>query len=176
METVMKTSVFLAGVAAIALAGTAAWAADSNVHQMTIRLPGGGVEHITYTGDVAPKVVVQPNGVAAFPQIGFMPMAFPDMAQIQAHMAAQMAQMHAMMQRANAMAAQSFAAGANGPLSISAGGLPAGSHFCARSVQITTGADGKQNIVTHTTGDCGGGGAQTSAPANHPAPAKGTPI
>jgi len=92
--------------------------------------------------------VVQPNGVAAFPRIGFMPMAFPDIARIQAQMDQQMAQMHAMMQHANAMAAQSFAAGANGPLAISTGG----SHFCARSVQITTGADGKQNVVTSGTG------------------------
>jgi hypothetical protein len=165
----MKTSVLIAGIAAVALAGSAAWAAD-NVHQMTVQLPGGGVEHITYTGDVAPKVRVVP--MSAMPQIGFMPMGFPDIARIQAAMDAQMAQMHAIMQRANAMAAQSFAAGSNGPLAISTG---SGSHFCARSVQITTGADGKQNVVTHTAGDCGSG-AQASAPANHPAPAKGTPI
>jgi hypothetical protein len=167
METVMKKSVFVAGIAALALAGTAAWAADSNVHEMTIQLPGGGIEQIQYTGNVAPKVRVVP--MAAMPQVAFMPMAFPDMARIQASMNAQM---HAMMLRANALAAQSFA---NGPLSISAGGPAAGSHFCARSIQITTGANGKQNVVTHTAGDCGGG-ARTSAPANHAAPAKGTPI
>jgi hypothetical protein len=65
----------------------------------------------------------------------------------------------------------------NGAMSISAGGLPAGSHFCARSIQITTGANGKQNVVTHTAGDCGGGAAATSAPAQHAVPAgHGTPI
>jgi hypothetical protein len=174
----MKTSLLIVGAAALALAGTAAWAAD-NVHQMTIQLPGGGVEHIEYTGNVAPKVSVVP--MAAMPRIGFMPMAvgpaFPDIARIQAAMDQQMAQMHAVMMRANAMAAQSFAQGANGPLAISAGGLPAGSHFCARSVQITTDANGKQNVVAHTTGDCGVGAATPSAaPAQHAAPARGTPI
>jgi hypothetical protein len=174
METKMKTSVFLAGIAAVALAGTAVWAADSNVHEMTVQLPGGGVEHITYTGNVAPKIVVAPNRAVGFPQIGFMPMAFPDMAQIQAHMAAQMAQMHAMIAHANAMAAQSFANTSNGPMAVSTGG--AHGYFCAHSVQITTDAHGKQNVVEHTAGNCGGSSNQTSAPANHPAPAKGTPI
>jgi hypothetical protein len=174
METVMKKSAFLAGIAALALAGTAAWAADSNMHEMTVQLPGGGVEHIQYTGDVAPKIRVVP--MAAMPRIAFMPMAFgfPDMAQIQAHMAAQMAQMHAMIAHANAMAAQSFATTSNGPMAVSTGG--AHGYFCAHSVQITTDAHGKQNVVEHTAGNCGGSSNQTSAPANHPAPAKGTPI
>ena len=171
----MKKSGLLAGIGAIVLAATAAVAADNNVHEMTVRLPGGGVEHITYTGDVAPKVVVQPSGAAVMPQVGFMPMAFPDMARIQADMQRQMAQMHAMIQHANAMAAQAFANAQNGAISIAAGGLPVGGHFCARSVQITTGADGKQNVVTHTAGDCGGA-AQTGAPANHPSAAKGSTI
>lgn len=171
----MKASVFFAGIAAVALIGTAAWAADSNVHEMTINLPGGGVEHITYTGNVAPKVSVAP--VSAMPQVGFAPMAFgfPDFARIQAQMNAQMAQMHAMMEHANAMAAQSMANMPNGPMSVSTGGGAHG-YFCAHSVQITTDAHGKQNVVEHTAGNCGGGNSQTSAPANHTAPAKGTPI
>jgi Flp pilus assembly protein CpaB len=168
----MKKSVLVVGITALALAGTAAWAAQSNVHQMTIQLPGGGVEHIEYTGNVAPKVRVVP--MAAMPQIAFMPMAFPNMARIQAVMDAQMAQMNNMIRQANVMAAQSFANLPNGPIAISAGNLPAGSHFCAHSIQITTGANGKQNVVTHTAGDCGGGAA--SAPANHSAAAKGSPI
>jgi hypothetical protein len=175
METVMKSSVLLAGIAAVALAGTAAWAADSDIHTMTVQLPGGGVEHITYTGNVAPKVVVAPNGMAGMPQIGFMPMAFPNFAQMQANMAAQMAQMHAMIQRANAMAAQAAASAPNGTMAISNGGQ-GGSYFCSRSIQITTDAHGKQNVVEHAAGNCGGGNSQTSAPAAHPAPAKGTPI
>lgn len=172
----MKTSVLLAGIAAVALAGTAAWAAESNIHEMTINLPGGGVEHIMYTGNVAPKVSVAP--MAAMPRVAFMPMAFgfPDMARIQAQMNAQMMQMHDMMLRANAMAAQSFAQGANGPIAISNGGQ-GGGYFCAHSVQITTDAHGKQNVVEHTAGNCSGGAATTSAPAQHAAPVgKGTPI
>jgi hypothetical protein len=173
METTMKKTVFLTGIAVLALAG-AAWAADSDVHEMTVRLPGGAVEHITYTGNVAPKVVVAPNGFASFPQIGFMP--FPDIAQIHAQMAAQMAQMHAMIAHANAMAAQAAASASNGPMAIGNGGQ-ASSYFCSRSIQITTDAHGKPNVVEHTAGNCGGSDSgQTSAPANHPAPAKGTPI
>ena len=170
----MKSSFLLAGIAALALAGTAAWAAD-NVHTMIVQLPGGGVEHITYTGDVAPKVRVVP--MSAMPQVAFAPIAFgfSDMARIQADMAAQMAHMHAMIEHANAMAAQSMANMPNGTMAISNGGGAHG-YFCAHSIQITTDAHGKQNVVEHTAGNCGGGNSQTSAPAAHPAPAKGTPI
>ncbi|HEY1837299.1 MAG TPA: hypothetical protein VGG36_06555 [Rhizomicrobium sp.] len=166
----MKRSILIAGIAAVALAGTAAWAAESNIHEMTVQLPGGGVEHIQYTGNVAPKVRVVP--LAAMPRVAFMPMAFgfPYMARIQAAMNAQMAQMNTMMRQADAMAAKSFA---NGPIAISNGGH---GYFCAHSVQITTDAHGKQNVVEHSAGDCGGARSHVSAPAAHPAPAKGTPI
>jgi hypothetical protein len=173
METKMRASVLLAGIAAFAIAGgTAAWAADSDVHQMTIQLPGGGVEHIMYTGDVKPVVRVVP--MSAMPQVAFMPMAFgfPDMARIQAAMNAQMAQMNAMIQHANAMAAQSLANMPNTPIAISNGGSSA--YFCERSVQITTDAHGKQNVVEHSAGNCGNGRASTAA-AHAPAP-KGNPI
>jgi hypothetical protein len=132
------------------------------------------VEHIIYTGNVAPKVRVEP--MSSMPQVAFAPMAFgfPDMARIQAEMAAHMAQMHAMIAHANAMAAQSIASGPNGPMTIGTNG--AHGYFCARSIQVTTDAHGKQNVVEHTSGNCGGGNGQISAPANHPVPAKGTPI
>jgi hypothetical protein len=49
----------LAGGAALLLAGTAAAAAEK-LHTMNVALPDGSVAQIDYTGDVAPRISVQP--------------------------------------------------------------------------------------------------------------------
>jgi hypothetical protein len=180
----MKTSVLLAGIAALSLAGgSAAMAAKSApvMHEMTIRMPGGGIAHIDYTGNVAPKVTIGSAPFATLmPQVAFMPQiafgpGFVDFARIQAAMDRQMQQMNAVMQQADALAARSFA---NAPIAISAGKLPAGSqsfqmistsagnNFCARSIQITTAANGKENVVRHSAGNCG---SSHGAAADHAA-------
>ncbi|HEY7977960.1 MAG TPA: hypothetical protein VID67_07180 [Rhizomicrobium sp.] len=150
-------TVLLAG--ALALAGTAAFAAGNDVHHMTVRLADGSVANIEYTGDVAPKVSLAAPGpmtFAAFPQMGFAP--FAGFAQIDAMMNAQMRQMQ---QQIDAMMAMPM--GANAPIEAAFG--KAGSNFCAQSVRITTDANGKQNIERKTAGNCGG--ANVSAPAAH---------
>ena len=56
----------LAAVAILAVAGTAAVAAGtlqdrhktSLLHEITVSFPGGGVEHIRYTGNIPPEVIV----------------------------------------------------------------------------------------------------------------------
>lgn len=140
---------------ALALAGTAAYAASNDVHHMKIRLADGSVANIEYTGDVAPKVSLAapgPMSFAAFPQMGFA----PGFAQIDAMMNAQMRQMQ---QQIGAMMAMPM--GANAPIEAAFG--KAGGSFCAQSVRITTDANGKQNIERKTAGNCGGG--SVSAPA-----------
>src|SRR5579864_1152310 len=54
-----------AGAAAVLLSATcgAAVAKGPQSHVMTVRLPGGGVEEIRYSGDVAPQVTVSPEGI-----------------------------------------------------------------------------------------------------------------
>ena len=61
----------IAGTAA-ALAGTAI-AASPKTHRMDVPLPNGGVVHVDYVGDVAPKVTVAP----VHPGGLWAPMAFP---------------------------------------------------------------------------------------------------
>jgi hypothetical protein len=151
-------TVLLAG--ALALAGTAAFAASSDVHHMKIRLADGSVANIEYTGDVAPKVSLaapRPMDFAAFaPQFGFAP--FAGFEQIDAMMNAQMRQMQ---QQIDAMMAMPL--GANAPMEAAFG--KNGGNFCAQSVRITTDANGKQNIERKTAGNCGGSAAST--PAEH---------
>jgi len=159
-----KTTIALMA-GALALAGTAAWAANNDVHHMTVRLADGSVANIEYTGDIAPKVsLARPMSLAGFaPQFGVMP--FAGFAQIDAMMDAQM---RAMQQQINAMMALPL--GANAPIEAAFGKMPAGSHFCAQSVSITTDANGKQNIERKTAGDCG------AAPAEHQPAKQGNTI
>jgi hypothetical protein len=152
-----KTTIALMA-GALALAGTAAFAATGNVHHMTVRLADGSVANIAYTGDVAPKISIVPQRSLADFAPGFMP--FDGFQQIDAMMNAQM---RAMQQQINAMMAMPFAA--NAPIEAAFGKMPAGS-FCAQSVRITTDANGKRNIERKTAGNCGGGAA-SSAPAAH---------
>lgn len=171
----MRKFALLAGAGALVLAGTAAFAAGADsIHTMTIQLPGGGLERIQYSGNVAPKVSVE---TAPFDMLAPQLTAFGDFDRISAMMDAQMAQMQAAMQQADALAARQLQAG-NNPIEISAGSMPAGSSsysvvtsfnggkFCERSVEITRPANGgKVNVVNHTSGDCGPNGAAAAHPA-----------
>lgn len=158
----------LAGSAALMLSGVFAFAAaqDPSTHVMTVRLPGGGVEQIRYSGDIPPKVVVDPfDDVADVGSpVGFFdPYApFAAMERISAQMDQQMA---AMMREANAVAANPAEA-----MEIDAGKLPPGAQsysfvsnmngnmFCARSVEITSRGDHqKPQVVSRSYGNCGNG-------------------
>ncbi|HEY8950567.1 MAG TPA: hypothetical protein VIM56_16910 [Rhizomicrobium sp.] len=167
-----KTTIALMA-GALALAGTAAFAANNDVHHMTVRLADGSVANIAYIGDVAPKIRIVPQrSLADFAPgfgagFGFAP--FGNVQQIDAMMDAQM---RTMQQQINAMMAMPFSA--NAPIEAAFGKMPAGSHFCAQSVRITTDANGKQNIERKSSGDCGGSPA--SAPAEHSQPHHGDTI
>ena len=153
----------IAGAAALALAGTTAIASAQAVHQLTVQLPGGGVEHIRYTGDAKPVVVMLPADpfAAAFAQPFWPSQAFAQMDQISAQMDRQM---KAMLTEARAMqsAAQS------GVLNASFGNLPrgtvqytqistwTGNGMCTRTVRMMEPqSGGKLQTVSSTSGDCG---------------------
>ena len=68
----------LSGGAAILAVGavTPAMARDGQVHVLTVQMPGGGVEQIEYTGDVAPQVVFVPTSrMVAVPMMDVDPFA-----------------------------------------------------------------------------------------------------
>lgn len=167
---------------ALALAGTAAYAASNNsdVHHMTLRMPDGGIAQIEYTGNVAPKISVAPMTQADFdafaPQAAFMPIA--DFARIQADMNRQMNAMLEQVDAMNAYMARAFAH-ANGPIEATLNGMPQGNanattlistssdgNFCERSVEVSI-VNGKRNVVRHQSGNCGNAAADHVAPAKH---------
>ena len=88
-----KLPLVVAGIAGLVVAGTAALAADSGPHEMTVRLPGGGIEHIEYKGNVAPRIVVRqsPFDVTWPVMIGFEPSSFAMFDRMAAQMDREMA-------------------------------------------------------------------------------------
>jgi hypothetical protein len=162
----LTPTLLIAGVAAAVVAGVAT-AAALNTHSLTVRLPGGGIERIVYTGNVAPRVEVAPT--AAVPIVwagapGFDDTAFAAMDRISAQMDREMA---AMLGQAGPL--ESGAMAGAGPLTFaSTGGLPAGGQsfsfvstvsgqgVCSRSVEITSAGDGRQpRVVSRSSGNCG---------------------
>lgn len=147
-------------VAGIGLAGTAgAFAANGQIHQMTIKLPAGGVAHVTYIGDKAPKVTVDQNAamLAAFRNEPALAM----FAQMQADMNRQMQAMQAtfndpaLWQRPELDTAilNGTPNSAQDMFSISTKG---GGNFCMQSVQIIQNGNEKPKVVRRTEGNCGG--------------------
>jgi hypothetical protein len=149
----MRNKTFLlAGIAAAAIIGFAGLAdaqAPVAVHTMTVRLPGGGLETIRYTGDVAPKIVVAPAGMT-------MPAAFlPTFASFE-QIAAQMdRQMGAMMYQMRAMPMMPMM-GMPDMNQLMQAAAHNGAGFCAQSVSITSTGNGPAKVVRHSAGNCGG--------------------
>jgi hypothetical protein len=157
-------------------------AARQDTHVMTVRLPGGAVEQIRYSGDVPPQIAFAGSALpfdVGWPVAFFGPDSpFAEMNRISAEMDRQMA---AMIGNADALAANP------GVTEIGAGQLPPGAEsysfvssmsgngVCARSVQITSRGKGqKPQVLSRTYGDCGSGsggavpGVQHSVPADQP--------
>ena len=174
---------------AVALAGVTAVAAAEHqpVHVMTVDLPGGGVEQIRYTGDVAPRVLVQdeavPLAAASFFDTAFGPDSpFSELDRISAEMerqAAVMMRQAALMQFAPDAALQqaTLASPPAGATSVTMVSTSNGQGMCTQSVRVTAMGEGKApEMVRKVSGDCAGGAAPatkvtpTAAPAAKPAP------
>ena len=155
-----------AGIAAAALAGTAI-AASPQMHRMDVPLPDGGVVHVEYAGDAAPKVTVapaQPGGLWA-------PMAFPAMPdmrnfnrmfdQMQKQMQKQMQQIG---RQAPGMNIASYGGMPDGSTSVSVVTTSNGGVSCTRTTEVVSQGAGKPPKVTsNVSGDCGA--APQAAPA-----------
>jgi len=169
------------GAGALLLSGAFAVAAAAGpaTHVMTVRLPGGAVEQIRYSGDVPPQVRLSPQFGSfdvGWPAAFFEPSPFAELDRISAAMDREMA---AMMRNADAVAASP------GIVEIDAGKLPPGSEsysfvstssgngYCARSVQIVSPGEGrKPQVVSRSYGDCGSGRGGVVSGVEHAAPAE----
>ena len=168
----ISTSLIIAGAAVIGLAGLAPTIArELDTHTVTVRVPGGGVETITYTGKVAPQISFQQvpvsgpvdgSFVAFAPFSSFAGPSFAGFDRISAEMDRQM---DAMMRQALMMAAMPQ----QSPLyHATLNGVPEGAAtfsmvsetssngVCTHVTRITQGAgDAKPQMVSQTSGNCG---------------------
>ncbi len=167
----IKTAI-LAGAAALVLAGAAYAAAYAPaMHTMTVTMPDGGVATVAYSGNVAPTVRF---GAIADPVAFWGPRSpFATLERVSAAMDRQMQMLE---RQADMMAMPLW--NANPLFTATLRGVPAGSAayaltavsdggFCMRSMQITAGANGRDQIVSRTAGNC----AAASQPGFISAPA-----
>ena len=180
-----KSALILAAAAALAAATIAAAAERAHEHVMTVLLPDGSVEHVRYTGDVAPHVVARP--VAATTPLSLLDAAFgadapfEEMDRISAEMDRQAA---AMMLQVSAMAAARPATPGAAPQMAVMANAPAGATYryvsttivdgktCTTSVQsISQGAGKAPQLLRNVAGDCSTAMQRPTGPTPAVAPA-----
>lgn len=143
-------TVILAAAAAL-LAGSAAVAATAELHHMNVALPDGSVAQIEYTGDVAPKVTIAPNGARQVAMVDPFQQMDQIMASMEARHRAMMARMAAMEDAAARTPAPPLAPGQQ---LVAAGNAPQGSSYSAVSVSSSTDANGcTQTVETRSNGN-----------------------
>ncbi len=139
-------------------------------HVMTVQLPGGGVAQITYFGNVAPRIAVDPQELSyPAPAVAMAPgyaLADPFLA-MDRMMAAMDAETAVMMRQAAALAAAPMPgpgdlieanmadapAGATSTTYVASFG---GSGVCTQSVQVISAGPGlRPRVVSQSSGDCG---------------------
>ncbi len=164
-----KVQTFLmAGAAALALATLSAVAGENpKMKEMTVRLPGGGVAHIEYTGETPPKVVIG-QGDPIFdgfwgvgPLVRFNPSLDPAFADIDRLQRALERRFETILREAQALHTDPEAmikvgdGSAPGSFSYSFVSRSSGGKTCSHSARITTPANGgKPKVVEQTSGDC----------------------
>lgn len=169
----------LAGIAAVAVAGFSGWAhaQSAQLHIMTVRLPGGGIEQIEYTGNTPPQVSVStgPAAVAAMPTLFGHNSLFAQMDRISAEMDRQAAALFretaALADNPNLLTETNFANMPAGSQSYSFVSTASPGGVCEQSVQITATGDGPPQVVRHSSGNCGptgGAGSTIGLPAAQP--------
>jgi hypothetical protein len=164
MRSKGKTVLALISTFALASAALAA-GANEKFHNLMIALPDGSVQHIRYTGDVAPQVVILPASRQIAPVSLFdafdAPFAALD------RLAAEMDRQRDAMLRQVAMLRAQAASGKAGVSPAVVANMPAGSvsysfvstssgkGFCSESLQVTSyGAGQKPKVVSQSSGDC----------------------
>jgi len=167
MQTSLKALLVGAAAAATVFAVTPAVAGDRQDHILAIPLPGGGVEEIHYTGDVAPQIVLVPTSVPSVAWAG-APSFAPDplfsmIERISAAFDQQAADMLRQVREMPAVTAASLQPGETGYSMVS---TFSSDGVCTQTTQITYMGNGiKPRTVSSTSGKCGPG-HDANLPAN----------
>jgi hypothetical protein len=171
MQGSVKALLVGAAAVATAIAVHPAIAQDGQEHVLAITLPGGGVEEIHDTGDVAPQVVWAPNdGLIGAkwvdPAFGWGA-TFAAMERLNAAFAQQEA---ALLRDVAALSGTPHFALPPGATGYSVVQTITGNGVCTQTTQISYMGNGiKPRTVSSSTGDCGASHAG-GLPANLPSP------
>jgi len=164
MRTKGKAVLALISTVALASAAVAAGAKEK-FHNLMVALPDGSVQHIRYTGDVAPQVVFVPARARIAP-VGLFDDFDAPFAELDRMVAEMNRQSDAMLRQAAMLRAQAApgTAGLNqavianmpaGSVSYSFVSTSNGNGFCSKSLQVTSyGANQKPKVVSQSSGDC----------------------
>ena len=136
----------LAGFAAGMLGGAAS-AASRGEHVLDVRLPCGSIQHVHYTGDVAPRLVLLPAGRVAFGPADMLADAGSPLAEMERISAQMNARADAMLAAARMQMAAARVPGSAAIVRSAAGSLPGG--MTSYRVVFTT-VNGR--TCTRTTG------------------------
>ncbi len=162
MESTMRTvpMFVLAGAAAVGLTGLAL--AAGSMHEMTVQVPGGGVAHVRYTGDVAPKITFIQGEAQPFAAGFWTPDSpFAELDRISTLMDRQMAQLMYQARLMRMQAADPLYSATLKDVPAATSGYTvvstmSGNGFCMRSTQITSSPNGAApKVVTKMSGNCG---------------------
>lgn len=178
----------VAGLASTALAGAALAASDDH-KLMLVALPDGSVQHIRYTGDVAPqiRVVSAPSPVALFDSAFGYGSPFAEMNRLSVAMEARA---EAMMRQAAALQQRIPASGGKGIILTNAQGQPVGvmqysyvssntdAAGCTRTIRYSS--DGaasadQPRVIRTSSGSCGSDPGQLT-PQARPSMATAAPV
>lgn len=164
-------AIALAGVAAVALVGSAV-AASPKTHVMNVPLPDGSVARVEYVGDVAPKVTLAPASTPGAFWMGGLP-SFAQFDRLFEQLNVQMRQTEQMARlpgNAPGMDVASYGRDLpDGASSVSVVSVSNGGSTCTRQTEVTSQGSGKApKVVSTVSGDCGKPAepARSAAPVN----------
>jgi hypothetical protein len=164
MRVTGKLGLVLVSSFALATAAVAGVAADK-FHEMTVALPDGSVQHIRYTGNVAPRVVVLPASAVIAPAGLFDTFDAP-FADLDRMMVEMDRQSDALLRQAALLGAQPANGAARldpaviarmpaGSFSYSFVSTSSGNGSCTQSLQVTSyGGSQKPKMVSQSSGNC----------------------
>jgi hypothetical protein len=160
MRSKGKAALALISTFALASAALAAGATEK-FHNLMVALPDGSVQHIRYTGNVEPQIVILPASAQSAPVSLFDDFDAPFVELDR--MVAEMNRRSDALLRQAAMLANGKA-GVNsavitnmpaGSVSYSFVSTSSGNGFCSQSLQVTSyGANQKPKVVSQSSGDC----------------------
>lgn len=160
MQKFRKVILVGAGIAGLVAATAGAALAGDAMHEMTLRLPDGSVEHVRYLGDIRPDISFGGEGDVAFAPVfddAFDASPFADIERISAAMEQQQAAMLRMATGAGGMTEADLGKLPQGVQEYRSVSFFSGNGNCTESVRYSSSGNGQPQVERTSSGSCGAG-------------------